>query len=140
MVKNKKNQITRKRKIKRKNKNEKNGKKKSRVQCASNTLNHLDIDFFSITCRIYTHLLKCLHYPHTHSSHVYKLTIFAIVEPFFFYINPTFKTLCNLTSSCSFKASPSPHTKKSKKRKHRKRRNNTNGEEENKRLREKNGE
>jgi len=50
--------------------------------------------------------------PHTYSSHVYKLTIFVVVELFFFYILPTLKALCDLTSSCFFKASSSSHIEK----------------------------
>jgi hypothetical protein len=41
--------------------------------------------------------------------HFHKLTTFIVVE-FFFYGLPTLETLCNLTSSCCYKAHPPSHT------------------------------
>jgi hypothetical protein len=53
-----------------------------------------------------------LHYPpHTHNSHFYKLTTFAIVKLFFLYDLLTLKTLYNVRSSCCC-TTPLSHTQR----------------------------
>ncbi len=74
---------------------------------------HVDIDFLSTTCRVHTYLFVPLHYlPHTHNSHFYKLTTFAIVKLFFLYDLPTLKTLYDVTSSCCCTTPPLSHTQR----------------------------
>jgi hypothetical protein len=58
---------------------------------------------FTCTCSLFSTT------PHTHNSHFCKLTTFVIVELFFLYDLPRVKTLCDLTSSCCYKA-PLLHT------------------------------
>jgi hypothetical protein len=77
-----------------------------------------------------------LHYPpHTHNSHFYKLTTFAIVKLFFLYDLLTLKTLYNVRSSCCC-TTPLSHTQRAN-RKRKKENTRTNTKRNEKRNKEK---
>ncbi len=98
------------------------GKKKTKGLVCMQYLHRVDVDFFSTTCQVQTHLFVPLHYPPpAHGSQFCKLRTFDIIEFFFLYGPPTLKTLCHLTSFCYCKASlrshkPEKQTQKGKKK------------------------